>query len=230
MKLRMAAVTFFVSIILGGCASPPQKPIEVSGALFVANAGKVGVAVGQIPKVDTQFPGADCLLCLAAASVGNSKLTDHVRTLSTEDVPKIKDDLVRVLRARGVDAVLIAAPIDIEKLAEPSVKGDNVARRDFASLKSKLGVDKLLVVETTAVGVWRNYSAYIPTEDPKAVFIASGYLVNLSSNVYEWYLPVKVIRSADQQWDEPPKFPGITNAYFQAIETGKDELLQAFGK
>jgi hypothetical protein len=53
-----------------------------------------------------------------------------------------------------------------------------------------------------------------------------GYIVNLKNNTYEWYLPVLVTKAADQNWDEPPKFPGLTNAYFQALEIGKDSFLR----
>ena len=30
------------------------------------------------------------------------------------------------------------------------------------------------------------------------------------------------------KWDEAPNFPGLTNAYFQAIETAKNGLLKPF--
>ncbi|MFM2068402.1 MAG: hypothetical protein RLZZ584_3311 [Pseudomonadota bacterium] len=216
--------------LLGGCAAPPIKPIELSDSVYAAKSARVGVVLGQLPKVDTQFPGAGCLLCLAAASVANSKLTAHVQTLGAEDLPKVKDDLVKRLRARGLDAVAIDTPIDIEKLAAPPTSGDAIARRDFSALKATLHVDKLLVIEVNALGVWRNYSAYIPTGDPKAVLLGAGYLVNLTGNTLEWYRPVNIMKSADQQWDEPPNFPGLTNAYFQALELGKDEFTSAFAR
>ena len=36
------------------------------------------------------------------------------------------------------------------------------------------------------------------------------------------------MRNADGAWDEPAKFPGLTNAYFQVVELGKDEVLRPF--
>jgi hypothetical protein len=230
MTLRWAVVAALVLGLLGGCAAPPIKPIDVSDSIFSAKTEKVGVAIGVMPKVDTQFPGAGCLLCLAAASLNHTKLTAHVQKLTTEDLAKIKDELILLLLAKGVTAVAIEAPIDLDKLGESNRKGDNAARRDFTSLKGKLGVDKLLVVEVNALGVWRNYSAYVPVGDPKAVLMGSGYLVNLTSNMLEWYKPVSVMKSADQQWDEPPSFPGLTNAYYQVLEMGKDELTRPFSK
>jgi len=51
-------------------------------------------------------------------------------------------------------------------------------------------------------------------------------MVDLTSNAYDWYMPLNVLKSADGRWDEPPKFPGLTNAYFQALEESKDQLLR----
>ena len=78
------------------------------------------------------------------------------------------------------------------------------------------------------LGFIRTYSSYFPTSDPKGTIGGAGYLINLSNNLYEWYQPVNVTRSADTTWDEPPKFPGLTNAYFQVIELGKGVFLNPF--
>ena len=109
-----------------------------------------------------------------------------------------------------------------------SSKEPDFAAKDFSSLKSQLNVDRLLVIDINALGALRTYSAYIPTSDPKAVLRGTGYIVNLSNNALDWYLPVNILKSAEQSWDEPPKFPGLTNAYFQAIEVGKDTFKQPF--
>jgi hypothetical protein len=34
--------------------------------------------------------------------------------------------------------------------------------------------------------------------------------------------------SAQGEWDEPPKFPGLTTAYYQAIELAKDKIKDQF--
>jgi len=79
------------------------------------------------------------------------------------------------------------------------------------------------------VGVERSYSSYIPNGSPHAYLTGKGYLVNLSNNTYEWYRPVRIVRGAEgDKWDEPPKFPGLTNAYFQVLEMSKDEFVKPF--
>ena len=86
------------------------------------------------------------------------------------------------------------------------------------------------MIDITALGFTRTYSAYIPTSDPKALLRGAGYIVNLNNNTYEWYMPVIITKSADKNWDEPTKFPGLTNAYFHALELGKDRFFEPLGK
>ena len=78
------------------------------------------------------------------------------------------------------------------------------------------------------IGISRDYSAYIPTSDPKGKIVGQGFMVNLSTNAYEWYQDLSTAKSSDGAWDEPPSYPGLTNAYFQAIELTKDDVLKAF--
>ncbi|MBC7956976.1 MAG: hypothetical protein H7Y33_14040 [Cytophagales bacterium] len=181
-----------------------------------------------LPAVDMNLPGAGCLLCMAAASVANSSLSTHTKTLPYEDLPKLKNQVAQALGKKTKDVIVIEAPLDLTTLPDAMSKGPNLATKDFSSLQKKYGVDKLLVIEIKAVGMERTYSGYIPTGAPLSVLDGSGYLVNLSNNTYEWYKPVRVTRAADGKWDEPPKFPGLTNAYFQVLEMGKDEFLKPF--
>lgn len=98
------------------------------------------------------------------------------------------------------------------------------------ALKTQLDIDKLVVIQFSLVGIERNYSAYIPVGDAKARVIGAGYLVNLSDHALDWYLPLDVIKASDGKWDEPPKFPGLTNAYFQSLEMAQDLVLTPFTK
>ena len=64
MKYPRMIWPLLAAVQLLGCASSPQLPVS-----FTDNAlsGRVGVVMTALPKVDTSFPGASCLLCLAAA-------------------------------------------------------------------------------------------------------------------------------------------------------------------
>jgi hypothetical protein len=222
--LSLAAIT--VALFSAGCAVKPQNPVELNSEALKTSRSKVGVAMTQLPKVEVHLPGADCLLCIAFASAANSDLRKHADTLTLEELSSLKQDIVSTLKKRDIDAVLIEAPLDLKTFPELRSSDTNTASRNFSSLKSKYNVDRLLVIDVNAVGFQRNYSAYIPTSDPKGLLRGTGYIVNLTSHTYEWYLPVNVLKSADGKWDEPGKFPGLTNAYFQALEFGKDEFLR----
>jgi hypothetical protein len=212
---------------LAGCASPPQPPLAMSGTALQNHSARIGVAMAPLPKVDTWFPGANCLLCIAAASATNSSLTTYTQTLPVDDVAHIKADVADALRKKGYNAVVLPEDLKIRDLPKGS-EGPNKAKYDFSSLASKYQIDKLVVIEIGSLGVKRNYAAYIPNGDPQAALVGTGYLVNLSNNTYEWYLPLEQVKGAAGSWDEPPKYPGLTNAYFQVVEGTRDAVLKPF--
>jgi hypothetical protein len=216
------------TILLTGCAGKPQRPIAFTAPAVTAQPQKVGVAMTALPKVDTSLPGAGCLLCLAAAAVANSTLTSYTHTLPQEDLPKLKQQVAELLRKKGMDVVVIEQDINVGKLPNAQGKGPDIAKKDFSSLGRQYNIDHLVVIDISQVGFERMYSSYIPASDPKGAVTGLGYEVNLKTNAYEWYAPVNIRVSAEGKWDEPPKFPGLTNAYFQALEMGKDSFLKPF--
>lgn len=214
-------------VVLTGCAVKPQNPVSLNPAAFAAGAGKVGVVMTALPKVDTEFPGAGCLLCIGVASAAHSTLTGYVRTLPLEDLATLKDQAASIIVKRGGSAVALPADLKLDELPKFSGDAPNFARQDFRGLREKHGVDRLLVIQISALGVWRNYSAYVPTAEPKAVFKGVAYLVDLRTNALDWYKTIDIGKaSAGTAWDQPPKFPGLTNAYFEALELGKDAVLK----
>lgn len=228
MQNRLALILLSSLALLTGCATPPQQPVSLAPATLAAPAGRIGVAMSVMPKVDTSFPGAGCLLCMAAASVANSALTTHTQTLPSSDLARVKAEMVDALRKKGHDVTLIEEAVKMDDVPKSNTGGPNQPRRDFSALASKYKLDKLLMIDIAEVGISRSYSAYVPTGAPQGVVQGSAYLINLKSNSYEWYLPLKEARSAAGNWDEAPSFPSLSNAYFQAIEGAHDALLQPF--
>jgi hypothetical protein len=226
MYFARPVIAGFVAVFLAGCAGvPQQEPLPFKGDVVKAGEARVGVAMSKLPKVNTFFPGAGCILCIAAAEAANSSLTKHTQTLTHEELAPLKDQAAAALAKGGVQAQVIAEPIDIAKMKRITAAPGS-PDRDFRPLKAKYGVDKLLVIDVTLLGMVRSYAAYIPSSDPKATMEGAAYIVNLSSNTYEWYSPIKIARAADGAWDEPPSFPGLTNAYYQALEIGMDSVLK----
>jgi hypothetical protein len=228
MKIRSAFIILVVAIFACGCASVQQQPVTLSRDVVGSQAGRIGVAMTALPKLDTQFPGADCLLCLAAASIANKSLTAYTHTLTYEDLPKLKDEVANLLKKKGAEVIVIEENLNINNLQDFGTKGPNIALKNFSPLKQKYNIEKLLVIDINSLGFIRTYASYAPTSDPKGILKGTGFIVNLSNNTYDWYQPVNVTKSAESNWDEPPKFPGLTNAYFQAMEIGKDNFLRPF--
>ncbi len=229
MKIRIGLVLIACIALLSACAGPPpQKPVSLDVAAVSTKSQRIGVGMAALPKVDTYFPGAGCLFCIAAASVANHSLTAYTQTLPYEDLPKLKDMVVELLRKRGADVMVIPGPINVGDLPDNPTAGADVAKKDFSSLRKKYNIDKLVMVNIAMLGIERPYSSYIATSDPKSILRGTGYMVDLKTNIYSWYLPIEVIKSAEGEWDEPPKFPGLTNAYFQTLEIAKDDILKPF--
>ena len=228
MKSRIGGFLVAAVIVLSGCAGTPQQNVELAPSVLSAQSGRLGIAMTALPKVDTSFPGADCLLCLATASLANTTLSSYTQALPTEDLTKLKLEIADLIRKKGINVTVIEESLNLENLPAWNTEAPNVAKKDFVSLKQKYGIDKLLVIEVNTLGIHRNYSAYFPTGVPYAILGGAGYIVNLKNNTYEWFSRVYNSKNSDGNWDEPPAFPGLTNAYFQVIETSKDNLLKPF--
>ena len=225
MNSRFVGLLLAMSM-LGGCAVAPQLPVPLSKEALAGQGSRMGVAMSALPKVDTHLPGAGCLLCLAVASAANHSLTKHAQTLPAEDLAKLRAEAAALLRKNGNDVVVLDQDINVSALPDFGSKEPNFARKNFASIRDRYKIDRLLVVDLEMIGFLRTYSAYIPTADPKAMVRGSAYIVNLKTHALEWFLPVDTLRSAESKWDEPPSFPGLTNAYFQAIEISRDNILK----
>lgn len=228
MKSYIAVALLSCVALLTGCASAPQLPVPLSAGALPSGGARIGVAMNTMPKVDTSFPGASCLLCLAAASVANSSLTQYTQTLSADDLSHLKDEVADSLRKRGQNVTVISEPVVVSDLPQAAAAGPNLARRDYSALGKKYQLDKLLVIDITEIGITRPYAAYVPNGEPQGVVRGTAYLVNLKDNSYEWYLPFKQAKNSSGPWDEAPSFPGLSNAYFQALEETRSTLLKPF--
>jgi hypothetical protein len=225
--VRSLLAVFFVALV-AGCATAPQMPVPLAAEKLGATSGRVGVVMSTLPVPDTAFPGAGCLLCQGAAALANSSLTTYARTLTAADLLTLKQEIVALLKKKGVNATAVESDVVMKNLPEISSKAPNMARRDFSSYKGQF--DQLVVIDISQIGFTRSYSAYFPTSDPKAYLIGEGYMVDLSNNTFSWYELINPTKAADGKWDEPPQFPGLTNAYFQMLEMGRDQFKAPFSR
>ena len=228
MKSSAVLLLLLVSAQLCGCAGNPQLPVPFADNALTAQSGRFGVAMTALPKVDTSFPGAGCLLCLATASAADSSLTKHTHMLAAEDLLTLKDGIADRLRKKGVEVSVIAENLNSRQLKDFPGGGVNVAKKDFRALKDKYKVDHLVVIDITSVGFVRNYAAYISTGDPVAELAGTISVVNLSTNAYDFFLQINQSKGAEGAWNEPPDFPNLTNAFYSVVESGKDAVQHPF--
>jgi hypothetical protein len=226
--VRFRLIALSILVVLTGCVATPQQPVSMESGFLNDSNKTVGVVMTKLPNPDVYLPGADCLLCMAAAEAMNSSLSKHVETLTPDDFKLVRSNLIQRMQEKGVNVVAIEETIDVERLPKHKSEIPNSARRDYSSYQSKYEITHLLVVDIDQMGLYRSYASYIPTSDPKAVLVGQSYLISLKDNTYKWYKPISIYKSAAGEWDESPAYPALTNAYYQVIETGREMVLSEF--
>lgn len=221
----MKCLTFFwgvLAFLVVGCASVPQQPSVDVNFSEISKSQVIGVYISPIPKVTTSFPGASCLLCVAAASMANSSLTKQIETLEAEELAKARDWVIENLKEKGYTVKVINALIPDKKLPTIKAVQGSTLKKNYATYKNTHGIDQLLVLDFKFVGVIRQYSAYVANGAPYASVVANYYMLDVSKNNYTLYSPIKVAINADGEWDVAPVFPALTNAFYQAEEEAID--------
>lgn len=225
MNLFKLLTSCLVGITLIGCASKPIPPTPLNKNFYEDKNSKISVIVTSPAKVDTYLFGADCLLCYAAAAAANSSLTSHMQTLPTTDFTNVNAEILKVLQEKGKIAEISTASPNFEKLKSFKTKENGFADVDYRVLKDVLKTDKLLLVQISRLGASRSYASYVPTGAPVGSVAGKILIVDLNTNKLELYMPINVDMSVQGEWDEPKNFPGVTNAYYQAIEMAKKFVL-----
>lgn len=217
-------------VLLTGCAAPKISFVDLPSDYFASDKGTIGVVTTALPTPDTYFPGASCLLCLATASVANNAMTNAVRQWPADDLKNLKEEVTALLRAQGQTVIPIAEPLKVVDLPTRNAPQDGFALKDFSAIKAPAKLDRLLVIDYRTLGAVRNYSSYVPTGAPRATVEVHAYIVDLSTHKYDHYNMVHEENTVNGEWDEAPKFPGLTNAYFAAIEESKDRVKKPFAR
>jgi hypothetical protein len=212
--------------VLAGCVSPPQTAVSFSTEIFNNPETRVGVAMDTLPSPNLQLPGASCLLCLAVAANANSELSTHTKNLPTDEIVQLRADVVTALKNQGRDILVVDEPLLVDKLPKTKSLGIGYSKRDFSGYAEQYQLGHMIVIDINSVGMTRPYASYIPTGVPQAAVVGSVAMVDLKSNKYHWYLPINLYLSAEGEWDEPNDFPGLTNAYYQVLESLRDKVLK----
>ncbi|HMU65670.1 MAG TPA: hypothetical protein PKE57_00915 [Cellvibrionaceae bacterium] len=224
--MKYFAAFIILSIFSAGCATVPHQPTISFDSNTFKKGEKIGVYISPTPKITTQFPGANCLLCLGVAAAAHSGLTKQVESFKAESLGKVPDVVNNYLKGKGIEVVKINEMI--KKLPKVKPSSGSTLAQNYGPYKTQYGIDRLLVINYQRVGVDRPYSAYVPTAVPHAVITAEFYIVDLATNSYSAYSPISITKEPDGSWDVAPKYPAITNAFYQAEEQASDLLTKPF--
>ena len=226
MKIVLKVCLCFTLLVSIGCVSI-QEPIAVEDGLY-QDADRLLVVMEQIPQATTHFPGADCLLCLLTAEGLHMTLGEHVETLKAEEFKVIESQIAAKLRENGLDVVISDEPVTVRDLPRAPSSGENMSSRDFTNLAAEHEASHVLVISVNLIGISRAFASYIPTEEPVARVRGFGYLVDVRDGTFDWYQPFDVAQGVEGEWDQPPDFPKLTNAFYQVLAKAQDEILSHF--
>jgi hypothetical protein len=229
MKKLLAAMIFV--FIISGCTTNPIPSVNLDKTVISTDKPNItiGIVSTPYPKIGTSVPGAGCLLCFAVAKGIVSGITKHVKTLDA-DVDTLTTLMLNKVESQGLDVKLISDEFDLSTLE--SIKANEntprLARYDFKSLAAKHNISHLMVLDIKSHGIVRNFSNYVPVSPPYAAVYGSAYLVDLNSNEYVWFKYIEKTLNTNGEWNSPPSFPELTNAYYSVMESTKDELQEVF--
>lgn len=227
-KTIKSALIVTLALVLTACGSTPQPTVQLQSNQVGTDKKVAFVYVEpEDTAATTHIYGAGCLLCYGVASALTSSLDKHLEgTIDATELNALKDLVIQEYRQYNSDMQVVTLNTPINKLKK--FKGElGFAEKDFRPLKDTLNADVLVVFELYEHGAYRSFSEYIPNGDPQGYVSGKLYTVDLSTNAYIQYLVIDQKVQPEGLWDEPPTFPGVTNAYYQAIENAKQKLADA---
>ncbi|WP_346838224.1 hypothetical protein [Microbulbifer sp. SAOS-129_SWC] len=228
---RLIAICALVALV--GCATP-QPPVALDQSFYTQKGKSVGVMLKVPEKPGLALEGNVGLLDYAIISAATSALTDNIERQGLDEFVAVSEDLSHSLESAGFQVVRLQAPAKAVKMAkfkDPDSKDQTYfAARDHRAMAQQYGVDYLLKLTATRTGLARPYYGFVPTDAPRAVFDVHGELIDLSSNQLLWYANMPHAAYADGEWDEKPKFPGLTNSFYVVMNQARQDVIGALAK
>lgn len=226
---KLIGAAFLLSMmVLGGCATTPQPPVTLAADHWQQPGQRVGIYVAPIKEPEFYMEGDVRLLDYAINAAVMAPVMGHFSSLDLSDYTTLSDEIRQYLEGEGVIVRVLAEDAGIDDAADfPDPNKEDTlyfADKDFTRLKSRFGIDQLLLIKPKRVGVARPYHSFVPLSNPRAVFELNGELVDLNDNRLLWFAHINHAQHVRGNWDEPPVFPGLTNGFYAALESAKQEV------
>lgn len=220
-----AALTLLACLTLTGCAHN-QPPVPLDHQFWDAKEPTIGVAINVVPEPVLALTGNQGILDYAINRGVNSKLSDNVEKWQVRDLNTLPDALVAKLQAKGYKVKRINEPLDLKVYKETDFREGYMAR-DLTPLKVTYGVDRLLLVNVFTTGATRSYYSIVPTSVPMAQVGGQGLVVDLADNKLLWFKPFVATQAAQGEWDEPT-YTNLSNAFYQAMDNSRQQMITPF--
>ena len=221
----LATLTLLACLTLTGCANV-QPPVPLDQQFWDAKEPTIGVAISELPPPVLALTGNQGILDYAINAGVNSKLSDNVKTWQVRDFDTLPDVIVAKLQAKGYKAKRIDEKVDLKTYKETKFR-EGYTIKDLTPMKTKYGVDRLLLVYVTATGATRSYYSIVPTSVPMAQVGGQGMVVDLADNKLLWFQPFVAVQAAQGEWDEPT-YTNLSNAFYQAMDTSRQQMITPF--
>lgn len=230
MQLFRRILVVFLVLGVTACATTPQPPVDLPAAYWSGNNAKIGVLKATPRQAAAVYTGSIGILDYAIISATNSSLTSHLETLDLSEFDDVEKSIHTTLKDKGLNVVTIDEAVDPAK--ESTYKTEAGAKMvDLSRFKTSHAIDQALLISLDTVGTTRSYYGPIPTSEPSVVVVATGRLIDLSTQKVLWYQQSNRVAAIPQPWDESNlKFPNLTNTIYKELDSAKTQLLQSFMK
>jgi hypothetical protein len=222
-----AALTLLACLTLTGCAHV-QPPVPLDHQFWDAKEPTIGVAITVVPEPVLALTGNQGLLQFAINKGVNSKLSSNVEKWQVRDLNTLPDAIVAKLQAKGYKAKRIDEKVDLKTFKEVDFR-EGYMTKDLSPMKAAHGIDRLLLVSIYATGATRSYYSVVPTSVPMAQVGGQGMVVDLADNKLLWFKPFVVTQAAQGEWDEPT-YTNLSNAFYQAVDNSRQQMITPFAQ
>ena len=220
------------AVLIAACATPSVKTIVLPSSFWQEKAGKVGVAMVELPRGALHMIGPQDALDRAIANAADARLRGHLEAVQPSEFQQITDAFSARLRAKGYTVSVTSQPIKRAQYAILQAKdATKLADHDVMSLRATYGVDRLLLLSVDRFGAFRDYFVFVPTAAPLAMFQVSGQLIDLTNHQILWQvsMPEKQnLIAIEGEWDQPPDYPNLMQGIRRAEHNAVVYLQNAF--
>ncbi|WP_417329931.1 hypothetical protein [Halomonas cupida] len=230
MRIRFPTSVLVISaaaLLISGCANR-QAPVAMHQSVWQEKHERIGVTASVVNQPQLYKIGPQGLLDLAINNEMTLDLREAMQDWDNQALKDIPQELAASLEDRGYEVVMIPEPLRIEDFQEVDNRQDGYSAHDFRPLKPRYQIDKLIVVSIGAHGLTRSYYGFIPTSDPVATVNHLSSVIDLDDNRYLLHQSGSVEQAAEGEWDQPPLYPHLAEAYSKAIEQARQDILAEF--